>query len=80
MARKHSNFILIILIFFFLSCQTSLPAKKERFKEKGYQPEAYIPQTSHQFKEVFEGEKISHSFTIKNKGKGALKIEKIKPA
>jgi len=43
------------------------------------QPEMVLPETSHDFGQVFEGQPLSHTFVIQNKGKSALKIEDVDP-
>jgi hypothetical protein len=42
-------------------------------------PTIQIPETSYDFGEVFEGEKISHDFKVKNTGAEPLEITQVKP-
>jgi len=37
-------------------------------------------QTIHTFSTVFEGEKLSHTFTVFNRGTGVLHIKKVRPS
>jgi len=41
------------------------------------QPIISLDQTAHSFPAVFEGEILSHTFTILNKGTAVLNIEKV---
>ncbi len=41
-------------------------------------PVAYLPVSSVAFETVLEGESVTHEFTIRNKGTGKLRIEKIR--
>jgi hypothetical protein len=41
-------------------------------------PEAFLPETQHQFGTVVEGEIVRHDFILLNKGSTNLSIEKIK--
>jgi hypothetical protein len=40
-------------------------------------PEIRVPQTKHSFGKAFEGEHLSHSFEVGNRGKSDLLIEKV---
>ena len=40
-------------------------------------PIIHVPETSHAFAPVFEGEKLSHSFTVLNRGKTELEIKRV---
>jgi hypothetical protein len=40
-------------------------------------PKMHVPQTKHSFGPVFEGEDLSHSFEVGNRGKSDLLIEKV---
>jgi len=42
-------------------------------------PHLVVPETNFDFKEVKEGEKIEHTFTIVNKGDEVLEIDRVKP-
>jgi hypothetical protein len=37
-----------------------------------------ISETSFDFKEAFEGEKVSHDFMVKNTGKAVLNIKEVR--
>lgn len=43
-------------------------------------PKIIIDEKVFDFKTIYEGEPIVHTFTIKNMGNGALVIEKVKPS
>jgi len=43
------------------------------------QPEIYIEKAKHDAGEVYEGSEIVHSFIVKNKGQGELRIARVKP-
>ena len=40
-------------------------------------PIIYVDKTIHTFQPVFEGEELSHTFTVFNKGKAELHIKKV---
>ena len=40
-------------------------------------PIIHVDKTTHTFQPVFEGEELSHTFTVSNKGKGELHIKKV---
>jgi hypothetical protein len=42
-------------------------------------PRLEIGETSFDFKEAFEGEKVSHDFMVKNTGNAVLNITKVSP-
>jgi hypothetical protein len=42
-------------------------------------PKLFLTDDMFDFKDVIEGETITHSFTIQNKGKDTLKILQVKP-
>jgi hypothetical protein len=42
-------------------------------------PRLEIRETSFDFKEAFEGEKVSHDFMVKNTGNAVLNITKVSP-
>jgi len=42
-------------------------------------PRLEIRETTFEFKEAFEGEKVSHDFPVKNTGQGVLNILKVTP-
>ncbi len=41
-------------------------------------PRLEIHETTFDFKEAFEGEKVSHDFMVKNPGKGILEIKEVR--
>ena len=41
-------------------------------------PMAYLPAVRHEFASVMEGQEVTHSFAIQNKGSGPLEIQKVK--
>lgn len=41
-------------------------------------PRMVISETSFDFKEAYEGEKVSHDFVVKNTGKGVLNISEVR--
>ena len=41
-------------------------------------PMAYLPAVRHEFASVMEGQEVTHSFVIQNKGSGPLEIQKVK--
>jgi hypothetical protein len=43
------------------------------------QPRMVLPETSHDFGQLFEGQPLSHAFVIQNKGKSPLEIEEVDP-
>ncbi len=57
------------------------PAVKEQQPEVANedQPEIFIETSEHDAGEVYEGTEVNHSFIVKNKGKGELRINKVKP-
>ncbi len=43
------------------------------------QPEIFIETSEHDAGAIYEGTEVTHSFIVKNKGKGELRINKVKP-
>jgi hypothetical protein len=41
-------------------------------------PSAFFPETSYEFSPVLDGTKVVHEFSIQNKGRGTLKVERVK--
>jgi hypothetical protein len=62
---------LIFLIIFVLSGSRWLAAQSE------HTPVIHLDQTTHTFPTVFEGEKLSHSFKLINRGTADLEILKV---
>ncbi len=55
-------------------------AKKQQPKEdSANQPKIVIEAKKYDAGEVYEGAEVVHSFIVKNKGKGELHINKVKP-
>jgi hypothetical protein len=64
------------LIMFFLLLIVLCGGKSYSGQAQGH-PIIHIDQTEHTFGMVFEGEELSHTFTVFNKGTGNLNIEKV---
>jgi hypothetical protein len=62
---------LIFLIIFVLSGSRWLAAQSE------HTPVIHLDQTTHTFPTVFEGENLSHSFKLINRGTADLEILKV---
>jgi hypothetical protein len=62
---------LIFLIIIVLSASRLLAAQAE------HTPVIHLDQTTHTFPTVFEGEKLSHSFKLSNRGTADLEILKV---
>ena len=67
--KIRSFFLLLIILWCFISQADSVGAQGN--------PIIFLNETSHAFPTVFEGEKLSHTFTIFNKGKADLNIKKV---
>jgi hypothetical protein len=64
------------VIIFFLGL--GLLGKGQSLSAKGEQgPIIHIGTTSHTFSPVYEGEELSHTFTVLNKGTATLNIKKV---
>lgn len=61
------------------SNKTGITEKTEEGKDKGPLPKAFFPQTSFNVGEVYQGDKIVHTFIVENHGEGILKILSVKP-
>ena len=65
--------------------KTAISTKKDGVKKQppkavsGDQPEIVIEAKEYDAGEVYEGEEVVHTFKVKNKGKGELHINKVKP-
>jgi len=66
---KRSLRVGFLLLYFF----NVVPAQDTRA------PKVFLTDDMFDFKEVIEGETITHSFTIHNKGNETLKILQVKP-
>jgi hypothetical protein len=62
---------LIFLVALFIGWNGSFSAQTENA------PIIHVDKTTHIFQPVFEGEELSHTFTIFNKGTAALHIKKV---
>ena len=51
---------------------------KQKLTSPDDQPQISLDSTSHNVGEVWEGEDIIHTFTVKNTGRGELKIKSVK--
>jgi HYDIN/CFA65/VesB-like, Ig-like domain len=72
----HIKLLQALVVFFCMTAillqgSESYPASSEDG------PIIQIRQTSHAFSPVFEGEKLSHTFTVFNKGNSNLNIKEI---
>jgi hypothetical protein len=63
------SLIFLVALFFFWN--VSLSAQSDDA------PIIHVDKTNHTFSPVFEGEELSHTFTVFNKGKAALHIKKV---
>lgn len=60
--------------------KTPTVEKNQQSKVKGEKlPEIFLETSEYDAGEVYEGTSVTHSFIIKNKGKGDLLIKKVKP-
>jgi hypothetical protein len=62
---------LVFLVGLFFGSNGSLSAQNENV------PIIHVDKTTHIFQPVFEGEALSHTFTVFNKGRAALHIKKV---
>ena len=62
---------LIFLVALFFGWHGALSAQREDV------PIIHVDKTSHTFQPVFEGEELSHTFTVFNKGTAPLHIENV---
>jgi hypothetical protein len=46
--------------------------------ENSNPPKVFFPEIAFQFEPVMDGNRVSHTFTVKNEGQGPLSIEKVK--
>lgn len=73
------NLLKTFFLFFFLS--TSLLFKNQLCPAQSADvPIIHIAETNHVFPTVFEGEKLSHTFKVFNKGTANLKIKSVTPS
>jgi hypothetical protein len=69
------TFFLIFLLSISLLWESLLCAAQSE-----YVPIIHIDKFNHTFPTVFEGEKLSHTFTVSNKGTTNLNIKKVTPS
>ncbi len=62
---------LIFLVALFWGWHWSLSVQTENV------PIIHVDKTTHTFQPVFEGEELSHTFTVLNKGRAELHIKKV---
>ena len=73
MTAKHlRNSVIFFLSMFALACVSQPVSKKN-----GTGPIIYFDKTSHTFPPVFEGDELSHTFTVFNRGTADLDIKKV---
>ena len=72
--KKNVLKISVVLFLFViaLACITQPLSEK-----KGEGPIIYFDKTSHTFPPLFEGEKLSHTFTLFNRGTANLDLKKV---
>ncbi|MBW1703819.1 MAG: hypothetical protein JRJ86_01465 [Deltaproteobacteria bacterium] len=71
--------IKLLQIFVGFLCMTAILVNGSKSYPESSEggPIIQVRQTSHTFPPVFEGEKLSHTFTVLNKGKTNLDIKKV---
>jgi hypothetical protein len=69
---KPINFLLLAIIFF-LSPLAILSQAEETVGA----PSAHFPETAYTFQPVVNGNPISHSYVVQNKGTAILEIQKV---
>ena len=69
-----NKIFLFFILLFFLFCSVS--SAVEKLPE--INPAAYFPETKFEFTQVVAGTYLTHDFTVFNKGKSPLFIEKVK--
>ncbi len=73
------NILKTFFFLFFLSI--SLLCKSQVYPEQsGDVPIIHIDETNHVFPTIFEGERLSHTFTVLNKGTANLNIKSVTPS
>jgi len=73
------NLLKTFFVLFFLSI-TLLLKSQACPAQSGNVPIIHISETNHVFSTVFEGENLSHAFTILNKGTANLNINRVTPS
>lgn len=69
MRRPVYASLAVVALFFCLS---------QALAAGGESPRMVVSETSFDFKEAYEGEKVSHVFAVKNTGKGVLNISEVR--
>lgn len=69
--------ILRISLSFFLSMVALACVSQPLSKKNGNSPMIHFEGTTHTFTPVFEGEELSHTFTVFNRGTANLDIKKV---
>ena len=64
-------------VIFFLSMVALACVSKPLSKKNGTGPMIHFERTTHTFKPVFEGEELSHTFTLFNRGTANLDLKKV---
>jgi hypothetical protein len=63
------SLIFLVALFFYLNGPLSVQSENA--------PIIHVDKTTHIFRPVFEGEELSHAFTVFNKGRAELHIKKV---
>ena len=71
--------IKFLLAFVIFHCATIMLFPKGHLCQASSEdgPMIHVPETSHAFTPVFEGEILSHTFTVLNQGKADLSIKRV---
>jgi len=72
MTQKRKITLMLVGCFIIISCWGRAHAS-----QSDKSPELYVPQTKHSFESAFEGEPLSHTFEIINRGESELIIKKV---
>ena len=79
MARIRKYFYMIVTFCFLMASLSIHLLWAEEKASAQAQPQISFDATSYDAGEVWEGEKISHTFIVKNTGAAQLDITKVKP-
>lgn len=87
MNRIHTRTFLIVTLLFGTSgihfvafaARSASPGLASAQESDGGSPSIRVSDTVFDFGEVMEGSEVSHDFTVRNDGKGSLRIEQVKP-
>ena len=79
MARIRKCFYMIVTFCFLMASLAIHPLWAEEKASAQAQPQISFDSTSYDAGEVWEGDKVSHAFTVKNTGAAQLDITKVKP-